>query len=75
MQERATPQPEYEALMAFDAENNVEPSLVIAQRIAIKNGYDRNQDLIDDINHAVDYAMQLGQRRAKYLPQQTRSDP
>jgi hypothetical protein len=65
---KITPQPEYDALNAFDAENNVEPARTIAERIAWKYDYWSTDPIVDDISHAIEDAMNLGQRRAAYLP-------
>lgn len=55
--------PEWDALHAFDHENNVEPFRVIAQRIAIKYGYDEMHYIVDDISSAIEDAYNLGERR------------
>lgn len=62
------PQPEYDALNAFDAENNVEPARVIAERIALKWSSYLRPEMVDDISHAIEDAMSLGERRAAFLP-------
>jgi hypothetical protein len=73
---KITPQPEYDALYAFDAENNLEPSSVIAERIAAKHGFHDKHPIVDDIHYAIEDALDLGQRRGKLIPPPgTRSDP
>lgn len=62
------PQPEYDALNAFDAENNVEPPRRIAERIAHKNRVRKTHPMVDDISHALEDAMRIGEKRGKFLP-------
>lgn len=69
---KITPQPEYEALHTFDAENNVEPARVIAERMAHKFRIPRNHPLVDSISHAIEDAMRLGERRGVHLPERLR---
>ena len=64
---KITPQPEYDALNAFDAENNVEPARTIAERIAWRFDFRPDHMIVDDISHAIEDAVELGQRRAAYL--------
>lgn len=59
--------PADEALFKFDAENKVEPPRVIAQRVARRHGLGYNGSLIDDIAHALEDAMEIGQKRGKFL--------
>ena len=61
------PQPEYDALYAFDAENNVQPT-VIAERIAARYGFHDKHPIVDDIHYAIEDALDLGQRRGKLIP-------
>jgi hypothetical protein len=65
---KITPQPEYDALNAFDAENNAEPARTIAERIGLKYAAGRTHPLVDDISHAIEDAIEWGQRRAAHLP-------
>jgi hypothetical protein len=65
---KITPQPEYDALNAFDTENNVEPARTIAERIASKYGVGWSHALVDDISNAIEDALELGQRRGVHLP-------
>jgi len=65
---KITPQPEYDALNAFDAENNVEPARTIAERIAWRFDFPSGHTIVDAISHAIEDAMEIGQRRAAYLP-------
>ena len=60
-----TSTPEWDALNAFDAENNVEPTRVVACRIACKYAHSatENGQLIDEISHAIEDAMEIGARR------------
>ena len=62
------PQPEYDALHAFDAENNVEPFRTIAERIARKYGAGETHSLVDDIAQAIEDAYNLGERRGPLVP-------
>lgn len=61
-------QPEWDALHAFDAENNVEPARTIAERIALKYGAGNKHSLVDDIAHAIEDAMNIGERRGPLIP-------
>jgi hypothetical protein len=63
--------PEYERLHQFDAENNLQPSRAVAKDIAAKYGIDEMHPIVDDIAHAVEDALDLGQRRADYLPRRS----
>jgi len=56
-----------ESLFRFDAENNVQPARQVAERIAKRHGIGRDMALIDDIAHAIEDAMGIGQRRGKFL--------
>lgn len=69
---KITLQPEYEALYAFDAQNNVEPERVIAERIAFKYGIMPAHSIVDDIAHAIEDARDIGARRAPFIPKQAR---
>jgi hypothetical protein len=60
--------PEYDALHKFDVENNVEPARQIARRIAMKYDCGRNHPIVDDIAFAIEDAMDIGERRGKFLP-------
>lgn len=64
------PQPEYDALNAFDAENHVEPTRVIAERIV--EGYGLiplvAQSMVDEISGAIEDARDLGVRRGPLIP-------
>ncbi len=68
------PQPEYDALYAFDAENNVEPASVIAERIAAKYGFGETHSMVDDIHYAIEDALELGQRRGQLIPEKHSHD-
>lgn len=67
---KITPQPEYAALNAFDAENNVEPFRTIAERIV--DGYGINSHvgplMVDEISIALEDAYDLGVRRGPLDP-------
>ena len=65
---KITSQPEWDALHQFDADNNVEPARVIAYRIAAKYGHSPTGRLVDEIAHAIEDAMELGQRRGLLIP-------
>jgi len=65
---KITPQPEYDALNAFDAENNVEPARTIAERIAEKYEIRWASRLVDDIACAIEDARDLGVRRGPLIP-------
>lgn len=62
-----THQPEYDALNTFDAENNVEPTLTIARRIAQKYDMGRNLELIEDIHYALQDVQDVSERRGRVL--------
>lgn len=68
MDNRITPQPEYDALNAFDAENNVEPFRTIAERMAYGYGCARNHPLVDEISAALEDAYNLGVKRGPLVP-------
>lgn len=65
---KITPQPEYDALYAFDAENNIEPASVVAERIAAKYGFADTHPIVDDIHYAIEDAMEMGQKRGRLIP-------
>jgi hypothetical protein len=65
---KITPQPEYDALHAFDAENNIEPASVVAERIAARYGFHDRHPIVDDIHYALEDAWEIGQRRGKLIP-------
>lgn len=66
---KIAPQPEYDALHAFDAENNgARPAREIARLIAMKHDCSRNHPIVDDIAHAIEDAIELGQRRGRLIP-------
>jgi len=58
---------EDDALFAFDAANNVEPHRTVAKRIAAKYGVGPTHSLVDDIAHAVEDAMTIGERRGPFV--------
>ena len=60
--------PADEALWAFDQANNVEPARTIAERIAWRFDFRPDHMIVDDISEAIEDAVELGQRRAAYLP-------
>ena len=66
--ERIARQPEYDALNAFDGENNVKPFRTIAERIGEKYGFDWRHSLVDDISNAIEDAYNLGERRGPLVP-------
>jgi phage gpG-like protein len=65
---KITPQPEYDALHAFDTENNVEPPSTVAERIAARYGFHDKHPIVDDIHYAIEDALELGQRRGRLIP-------
>lgn len=65
---KITPRPEYDALNAFDAEHNVEPTRTIAERIAWKYGAGPTHSMVDDIAHALEDAHELGVKRGPLIP-------
>jgi hypothetical protein len=65
---KITPQPEYDALYAFDAENNVEPFRTIAERIGLSYGFAEQHPLVDVIAAAIEDAHDLGVRRGPLIP-------
>jgi len=65
---KITPQPEYDALNAFDAENNVEPFRTIAERIGWRYGAGKTHSLVDAIASAIEDAYNLGVRRGPLIP-------
>lgn len=62
--EKIAPQPEYDALDEFDAENNVLPARTIAERIAWAYGAGRTHSIVDAIAHAIEDARDIGKRRS-----------
>lgn len=64
------PQPEYDALNSFDAENNVELPRTIAERIAWRFGVRGVQatPIVDAIAHAIEDARELGVKRGPLIP-------
>lgn len=62
------PQPEYDALHAFDQENDVQPARTLAERIGSKYRIRWDNPLIDDISHAIEDARDLGVRRGPLIP-------
>jgi hypothetical protein len=58
-------QPEYDALHAFDAENNVEPTQTIARRLV---DHYFGIALVDAISNAIEDARDLGERRVQFIP-------
>jgi hypothetical protein len=71
---KITPNPEYDALHAFDAENNFGPIRETAERITSKYGIDWRHPIVDEISHALEDMLDLGQRRAAYLPKNSRDN-
>lgn len=61
-------QPEYDAINAFDAENNVLPTRKLAELIAQQHGLGLWHSLIDEISHAIEDARELGERRGRLIP-------
>lgn len=70
---KITTTPEWDAVHAFDAENNVEPFRTIAERIAWKYGADRRHSLVDDISNAIEDAYNLGERRGPLVAAASRT--
>lgn len=69
MSNKITRQPEYDALNAFDAENNVEPFRTTAERIAWQYGYkEPAHPMVDAISAALEDAYNLGERRGPLVP-------
>lgn len=66
---KITPQPEYDALNAFDAAHGVEPFRTIAERIVGKY-FEVNAStlLVDDIASALEDAHELGVKRGPLIP-------
>lgn len=67
-EDRIMPQPEYDALNAFDAENNVEPFRAIAERIATNHDFWTTHQIVDEISAALEDAYKLGERRGPLIP-------
>lgn len=65
---RISHQPEWDALHAFDAANNVEPARTIAERIAKRFYVGAPSPLVDAIAHAIEDAHDLGVRRGPLIP-------
>ncbi|WP_061026297.1 hypothetical protein [Bradyrhizobium sp. CCH5-F6] len=63
MGNKITSTPAWDAVHAFDAENNVEPFRTIAERIAYGAGCSKNHPLVDDISADLEDAYSLGERR------------
>jgi predicted Zn-dependent protease len=61
-------QPEYDALNAFDAANNVEPFRTIAERIATSHDFWATHPIVDQISAAMEDAYNLGERRGPLVP-------
>lgn len=61
-------QPEYDALNAFDAENNVKPFRTIAEHIAANHDFWTTHPIVDEISHALEDAYNLGERRGPLVP-------
>jgi hypothetical protein len=68
---KITPQPEYDALYAFDAEHDIEPASVVAERIAARYGFAPTHPIVDDIHYALEDAWELGQMRGQVMPRRT----
>lgn len=68
MTDKITPQPEYDALNAFDAENSVEPFRTIAERIAVGHDFWTTHLIVDEISHALEDAYNLGVKRGPLVP-------
>ena len=66
---KITPQPEYDALHAFDAEHGVEPFRTTAERILGKY-FEVNAVtlIVDDFANALEDAYNLGERRGPLVP-------
>jgi hypothetical protein len=62
---KITHQPEYDALYAFDAEHNLVPTSIVAERIAAKYGFHDKHPIVDDIHYALEDAWELGQQRGR----------
>lgn len=72
---KIAPAPEWDAVNAFDQENNVEPFITIAMRIVERYRVHLGANaLVDDISHALEDAYNLGERRGPLIPRQEQSD-
>lgn len=60
---KITSTPEWDALHAFDVENDVEPARTIAERIAWRFDFRPEHMIVDDIAHAIEDAREIGTRR------------
>jgi len=65
---KITPQPEYDALYAFDQEHDIQPTIVVAEGIAKKHGFPSTHEIVDDIHYAMEEAWELGQLRGRLIP-------
>ena len=68
---KITHQPEYDALNAFDAENDVVPFRNIAEQIAWRFDFRPEHMIVDDISHALEDAYNLGVRRGPLIPKKS----
>jgi hypothetical protein len=65
---RIASSPEWDAVHAFDTENNVLPFRSIAERIAWRFGYkEPTHPMVDAISSALEDAYNLGERRGPLI--------
>lgn len=67
MDTKITSTPADEALFKFDAENNVEPTRTVAERICKRHGIGPWHSIVDEISHALEDAHDIGVKRSPYL--------
>jgi hypothetical protein len=67
MSDKIAVSPEFESRHAFDAEHNTEPCRMIAKRIVLKHDISPLHPIVDDISHAIEDALTLGEKRGRAL--------
>jgi hypothetical protein len=67
MGERVVTTPEFAARHAFDAEHNAEPCRTTATRIVQKHDISPRHPIVDEISHAIEDALALGEKRGRTL--------
>jgi hypothetical protein len=65
MTERFTLSDQDKADMQFDDENDVLPARTVAEQIGERFGADARHPLVDAISHAIEDALEIGERRQK----------